>query len=167
MESKKHQAMNKPRSLTERRRWVPKAQWPALAPGDVRLLSGGNPQIARGDGPGPVLDYIAAMPGWKREIGELIDRLVSVTCPDARRAVRWNAPFWGMPGQGWMLSLGCLNRYVKVAFLNGADLVPAPPVASKSTRVRYLHLTEADRPDEDQIFDWLQQAARLPGDPLF
>lgn len=148
-------------------RWAPKAPLPPLAEGEVRLLSGGNPQIAKGDGPAPVLAYIAAMPGWKRGIGERIDALVSQTCPDALRAVRWNAPFWGMPGQGWMLNLGCLTGYVKVAFFKGTALVPMPPEASKVPEVRYLHIHEASGLDEAQFTDWLRQAAAMPGAPMF
>lgn len=140
---------------------------PPLAPGEVRLLSGGNPQIAKGDGPAPVAAYIAAMPGWKRGIGEGIDALVAEICPEALRAVRWNAPFWGLPGRGWMLSLSCLTRAVKVTFLRGTSLDPLPPVASKVAGVRYLHIDEGEAPDEAQFRDWLRQAAAIDGERLF
>ncbi|HMO07460.1 MAG TPA: DUF1801 domain-containing protein [Paracoccaceae bacterium] len=156
-----------PREPRPRKRWVPKSPLPPLAPGEVRLLAGGNPQVPKGDGPGPVAAYIAAMPGWKRAVGERLDALVVAAAPGAARAVRWNAPFWGTPGKGWFLSLSCTTQYVKVAWHSGADLVPMPPVASKHPRVRYLHLFEDDPVDADRIADWLVQAAGMPGDPLF
>lgn len=149
-----------------RRKWTPKPL-PPPGPGELRLLAGGNPQIAKGDGAGPVRHYIAAMPGWKREIGERIDALVAEVCPQARRAVRWNSPFWGMPGRGWMLNLACATRYVKVAFLKGASLAPLPPVASKAPDVRYLHILEDDTLDEVQFRDWLGQAAQIDGERVF
>ena len=149
-----------------RKAWRPKAPLPPLAPGEVRLLSGGNPQIAKADGAAPAQAYIAAMPGWKRALGETIDRLVAREVPDALRAVRWNSPFWGLPGRGWMLSLGCLDRYIKVCFHRGVDLVPPPPVASKVAGVRYLHVTETGL-DEAQFTDWLRQAFARDGARLF
>lgn len=151
----------------KRKRWAPKAPLPPLAPGEVRLLSGGNPQVPKGDGPVPVGAYIAAMPGWKRAVGQGIDALVAEVVPEAARAVRWNTPFWGLPGRGWFLSLSCTTGYVKVAFHPGADLDPPPPVASKHPHVRYLHIAEGAGPDEAQFAAWLRQAAALPGDPLF
>ncbi|MBW7922989.1 MAG: DUF1801 domain-containing protein [Rubellimicrobium sp.] len=147
--------------------WQPKAPLPPLAPGEVRLLTGGNPQISKGDGPGPVVAYIAAMPGWKRAVGQRIDALVTETCPDARRAVRWNTPFWGMPGRGWFLTVNCATHYVKVGFLVGSRLVPLPPVDSKHRTVRYLHLHENEVIDEARFRDWLVQAARIDGDRMF
>lgn len=146
--------------------WKPKPL-PPVEPGTVRLLTGGNPQIAKGDGDGPVQAYIAAMPGWKRDVGQQIDRLVSQVVPDAARAVRWNAPFWGVPGQGWFLSLGCTARYVKVAFHTGSSLVPMPPVDSKHARMRYLHVFENIALDDVQFVDWLRQASVLPGEAIF
>lgn len=151
----------------KRRRWVPKGPLPPLAPGEARLLTGSNPQVPRGDGPGPVAGYIAAMPGWKRAVGERIDALVARAVPDAARALRWNAPFWGVPGQGWFLSLSCTAGYVKVAFHNGAALDPPPPVASRHPDLRYLHITEGATLDEARFADWLRQAAALPGERLF
>ena len=134
---------------------------------DVKLLAGGNPQIAKGDGDGPVQAYLAAMPGWKGEIGRRLDRLVGEVVPDARRAVRWNSPFYGVDGAGWFLSLHCMTRYVKVTWLNGSELDPPPPVESKQERVRYLHLGEDDQIDDARIREWVRQAAVLPGDDLF
>ena len=148
-------------------KWKPKAPLPPLAPGEVRLLTGGNPQIPKGDGDGPVQAYIAAMPGWKTAVGARIDALVTQTVPGARRAVRWNAPFWGIEGQGWILSLCCVARYVKVTFLKGTSLNPLPPVDSKVPNVRYLHIFEDQPLDEAQFTDWLRQAKRIGGDAIF
>lgn len=50
------------------RKSTPKAKPMAKAGDKVVLLSGGNPQIAKGYGDEPVQAYIAAMPGWKRWI---------------------------------------------------------------------------------------------------
>ncbi len=131
------------------------------------LLSGGNPQIPKADGDAPVQDYIAAMPGWKHEVGRRLDALVTRTFPDVRKAVRWNSPFYGMQGNGWFLSFHCFTKYVKVTFLNGASLRPAPPVDSKHEAVRYLHIHEHDELDEAQLTEWVRQAGALPGESLF
>ncbi|MFN3817247.1 DUF1801 domain-containing protein [Brevundimonas sp.] len=131
------------------------------------LLSGGNPQIAKGQGDAPVQAYIAAMPGWKSAVGRRIDDLVAAAVPGARKAVKWNSPLYGAPDQdGWFLSLHCFDRYVKVAFLNGGALTPPPPVASKQPSVRYFHIHEDDAWDDAQFTAWLTQAARLPGEKL-
>lgn len=137
-----------------------------LAPspdGSPVLLSGGNPQIAKGDGDGPVQAYIAAMPGWKRAAGERLDALIVQTVPEVQKAVRWNSPFYGMPGQGWFLSYHCFTRYIKVVFLKGSSLRPVPPVGSKDPDARYLHIHEGEAVDETQLADWIKQAAALPG----
>ncbi|NZA27778.1 DUF1801 domain-containing protein [Luteimonas sp. SJ-92] len=131
------------------------------------LLSGGNPQIPKGDGDGPVQAYIEAMPGWKREVGERLDALVEKAVPKVRKAVRWNSPFYGVEGRGWFLSYHCFTRYVKVTFLNGASLRPTPPEESKHEQVRYLHIHEDEELDEAQLTKWFKQAAKLPGDELF
>ena len=128
-----------------------------------RLLSGGNPQIAKADGDAPVRAFIAAMPGWKRDVGRRLDRLVVKTVPGVRKAVRWNTPFYGLEGRGWFLGFHCLTSYVKVAFMRGAALDPPPPVASKQKDVRYLHIHEHDRLDEKLLAAWIRQAAKLPG----
>jgi hypothetical protein len=135
--------------------------------GDVPLLSGGNPQIPKGDGDGPVQDYIAAMPDWKGDIGRHLDRLIAEVVPHARKAVRWNSPFYGVPDNGWFLSFHCFTKYVKVTWLNGADLDPPPPLPSKVERVRYLHIAADDVIDDDRLADWIRQAAQAPGDDLF
>ena len=128
-----------------------------------KLLSGGNPQIAKGDGDAPVQAYIAAMPGWKRAIGERVDALVLQAVPDARQAVKWNSPFYGLEGHGWFLSFHCYTKYVRLAFFRGAALKPPPPGTSKLPAVRYLDIRETDTVDEAQLVRWFEQAACLPG----
>jgi hypothetical protein len=128
-----------------------------------KLLSGGNPQIAKADGDVPVKAYIAAMPGWKRDVGRHLDALITRTVPGVRKAVKWNSPFYGMEGQGWFLNFHCFTRYVKVAFLRGASLRPVPPGESKDKNVRYLDIREDDPIDEAQLAAWVKQASRLPG----
>ncbi len=130
--------------------------------GKVALLSGGNPQINKGDGDAPVQAYIAAMPGWKSDVGRRLDELVVGTAPDVRKAVRWNSPFYGTEGQGWFLSFHCFNRYIKVTFLNGASLSPLPPVESKDKDTRYYHIYEDGQIDEKLFSNWVRQAATLP-----
>ncbi len=131
------------------------------------LLSGGNPQIAKGDGDAPVQAYIAAMPGWKRDVGRDLDALIERTVPNVRKAVRWNSPFYGIPDEGWFLSFHCFAKYIKVTFLRGTALQPPPPEKSKHPNVRYLHIHENEPLDEEQWRDWLEQAAAMPGDPVF
>lgn len=137
----------------------------AQAEGPV-LLSGGNPQIPKGAGDAPVQAYIAAMPGWKREVGRRLDALITRSLPGVEKAVKWNTPLYGMPGQGWFLGYHCFARYVKVTFFRGAALSPVPPVASKVADTRYLHLHEETELDEAQLADWVMQASRLPGERL-
>lgn len=135
--------------------------------GGPTLLTGGNPQIPKGDGDAPVQAYIAAMPGWKRGVGEKIDALVVRTVPGVRKAVKWNTPFYGAPdGEGWFLAFNCVTRYVKIAFFRGTALVPQPPVASKQAEVRYFHIHEDDAFDEAQLADWVKQASLLRGEKL-
>lgn len=134
---------------------------------DPVLLSGGNPQIPKGDGDGPVQAYIAAMPGWKRDVGRRIDALVTEAVPGVRKAVKWNSPFYGVDGpdgdKGWFLSFHCFTRYVKVSFFRGAALDPAPPGASKQAGVRSLDIHEDAPFDAAGFIDWIRQASRLPG----
>lgn len=135
-------------------------------PGEVVLLSGGNPQIAKGDGDAPVQVYIAAMPGWKRDIGRRLDAIIQRTVPKVCKAVKWNSPFYGLEGQGWFTSYHCFNKYVKVTFFRGLSLNPLPPGPSKSQDTRYLDIYE-DKPfDEVQFADWVKQASLLPGEKL-
>jgi hypothetical protein len=128
-----------------------------------KLLSGGNPQIAKADGDAPVQAYIAAMPDWKRDVGRRLDALITRTVPGVRKAVKWNSPFYGMEGQGWFLNFHCFTRYVKVAFFRGASLRPVPPGESKDKNVRYLDIHEDDPIDEARLAAWVKQASRLPG----
>jgi hypothetical protein len=133
-------------------------------PKDPVLLSGGNPQIAKGSGDAPVQAYIAAMPGWKRAIGEKLDALIVQAVPDVHKAVKWNTPFYGTTEKTWFLGFHCLTKYVKVSFPDGTSLEPVPPGTSKQKTVRYLDIYE-DKPfDEAQFSDWVQQASRLPGE---
>ena len=127
------------------------------------LLAGGNPQIAKADGDVPVQAYIAAMPGWKRDIGRRFDALVVRTVPDVCKAVRWNSPFYGIEGRGWFVNLHCFTRYVKVAFFRGTSLRPLPPGESKHREVRYLDIHEDDELDEELLVSWIRQASKLPG----
>ncbi|MGX5734298.1 DUF1801 domain-containing protein [Bosea thiooxidans] len=126
------------------------------------LLSGGNPQIAKGDGDRPVQAYIAAMPGWKSDVGRRLDALIARTIPGVRKAVKWNSPFYGAGEAGWFLSLHCFTGYIKIAFFQGAALDPLPPVGSKHKDVRYVHIHEHDPLDEELLSRWIKQAAALP-----
>ena len=139
---------------------------PPLVPdadGIVRL-TGGNPQIPKGDGDAPVQAYIAAMPGWKQGLGRRLDELVTSTLPGIHKAVRWNSPFYGMPDQGWMFSFHVFTRFVRVTFLEGRLLDPMPPGGTpRSGDGRWLDIHETDTPDEAQLVSWLRQASRLPG----
>ncbi|WP_020696492.1 DUF1801 domain-containing protein [Reyranella massiliensis] len=130
------------------------------------LLAGGNPQIAKGEGDAVLQSYIAAMPGWKREIGRRLDALIVRTVPGVHKAVKWNSPFYGIEGDGWFLNFHCFTAYVKVAFFRGASLKPVPPGASKHKDVRYVDIREDDPFDEAQLGDWIRQASRLPGERL-
>ena len=129
----------------------------------VELLSGGNPRIAKAYGDAPVQAFIAAMPGWKRDVGRRLDALIERTVPGVRKAVKWNSPFYGVEGQGWFLSFHVFTKYVKVGFFSGSSLRPMPPGESKSKDTRYLDIHEGDRLDEAQMAAWLRQAAALPG----
>jgi hypothetical protein len=128
----------------------------------VNLLSGGNPQIAKGDGDAPVQAYIAAMPGWKREIGEWLDAVIERNVPNVKKAVKWNSPFYGVEGQGWFLSFHVFAKSVRVTWFMGTSLAPMPLGSSKVKGVRYLDIHEDDR-DERQLASWVKQAAKLPG----
>lgn len=132
----------------------------------VKLLSGGNPQIAKGYGDEPVQAYIAAMPGWKSDVGRRLDALITRTVPAVQKAVKWNSPFYGLEGQGWFLSYHCFAKYIKVAFFRGASLRPVPPGESKQKEVRYLDIHEEDEIDEAQLAAWVKQASKLPGEKL-
>ena len=142
---------------------------PAATAGPA-LLAGGNPQIAKADGDAPVQAYIAAMPGWKSDVGRRLDALIERAVPGVRKAVKWNSPFYGVegPGQenGWFLSYHCFTKYIKVTFFRGTSLRPVPPGESSHKDVRYLDIHEHDRLDEAQFTAWVTQASRLPGERM-
>lgn len=134
--------------------------------GEPVLLSGGNPQIAKGYGNAPVQAYIAAMPGWKSGLGQRLDMLIGEAVPGVNKAVKWNSPFYGIEGQGWFMSFHCFTRYVKIAFFRGTALQPEPPGRSKQKEVRYLDIHEDDPLDEAQFISWVKQASELPGEKM-
>ena len=145
------------------RRAVVKAAKPRGAAAKPRLLTGGNPQIAKADGDASVQAYIAAMPGWKRDVGRRLDAIIVRNVPNLRKAVRWNSPFYGTEDHGWFLNMHCLTKYIKVAFFNGTSLRPVPPVESRNKGTRYFHIHEDDQLDEAQFAAWVKQASQLPG----
>lgn len=130
------------------------------------LLSGGNPQIAKGHGDAPVQAYIAAMPGWKSPVGQRLDTLITQTVPDVKKAVKWNSPLYGMDGQTWFLGIHCFERYIKLTFFRGTSLTPMPPIASKTASARHLHIHEDGMFDEAQLVDWIRQASLMPGEKM-
>jgi len=144
----------KPRSATSAR---------SRASRPVRLLAGGNPQIPKGDGEAPVRQFIAAMPGWKRDVGRRLDALIVRAMPAVKKAVRWNSPFYGLEGQGWLVSFHVLTRSVRLTFFCGSSLRPEPPGSGKDPKARWLDIREDDAFDEARLTDWLRQAATLPG----
>ena len=129
------------------------------------LLSGGNPQIAKGYGDAPVQAYIAAMPGWKRDVGRRLDALIARAVPGVHKAVKWNTPFYGIEGEGWFLAFHCFTKYVKVTWFRGTSLRPVPAGESKHKEVRYLDIHEDDF-DEAQFVTWVKQASQLPGERM-
>lgn len=134
--------------------------------GGPRLLAGGNPQIPKGEGDGPVQAYIAAMPGWKSDLGRRLDGLIAEAVPGVCKAVKWNQPFYGNEGDGWFVAFRCYTRYVQLSFFRGTSLDPVPPKASKHPEVRYLDIHEDDEVDEALLRSWFEQAARLPGEAV-
>lgn len=144
------------------------ANRPPLKPGPdgIVRLAGGNPQIAKGYGDEVVQRYIAAMPGWQSDVGRELDRIITATLPNVEKAVKWNSPFYGREKDVWFLSFHCLTKYVKVAFMMGAQLTPQPPGTSKQEKVRYLDIYENDSIDAEQFADWVRQASLLPGERM-
>ncbi len=130
------------------------------------LLAGGNPQIPKAESDAAVQAYIAAMPGWKRDVGRRLDALIARAIPGVRKAVKWNSPLYGVEGQGWFLGIHCFTKYVKVAFFRGTSLRPVPPGESKSRDTRYLDIHEDDQLDEAQLATWVKQASQLPGERM-
>jgi hypothetical protein len=152
-------------AVAENGRSAKKAKPSARPAKPVKLLSSGNPQIAKADGDAPVQAYIAAMPGWKRDVGKHLDAVIVRNAPkkDLRKAVKWNTPLYGIDGQGFFLGFYCFRRYVQVTFFNGTSLRPVPPKASKVEGTRYLEIHEGDELDEAQLAAWIKQATALPG----
>src|ERR1044072_7265393 len=155
--------MSSPKLKSAKAKSLPKKRAKAKA---VKLLSGGNPQIAKADGDAPVQAYIAAMPGWKRDIGKRLDALIVRNVPNVRKAVKWNSPMYGIEDQGWFLSFHVFTRYVKVTFFRGTSLRPAPPGTSKHKTVRYFDIHEDEELDEAQLAAWVKQASKLPGERM-
>ena len=137
-----------------------------MAGGEPRLLAGGNPQIPKGEGDGPVQAYISAMPGWKSHLGAQLDALIVDAVGDVSKAVKWNQPFYGREGEGWFVSFRCHTKYVQLTFFRGADLDPPPAKTSKNESVRYFDIHEDDDVDLDQLRSWVEQASQLPGEVL-
>jgi hypothetical protein len=139
---------------------------PAAKDAPPTLLSGGNPQIGLGYGDAPVQAYIAAMPGWKSEVGHRLDEIISRNVPGVHKAVKWNSPLYGLEGQGWFLGIHCFAKYIKLAFFRGTSMNPVPPETSKQKDVRYFHIREDDQLDEEQFAAWVEQASQLPGERM-
>lgn len=159
----KRTARLSPKTSSTRRR---ASSSPPGQSGGTVLLSGGNPQIAKGYGNAPVQEYIAAMPGWKSDIGKRLDALIVEAVPNVEKAVKWNSPLYGTEKGSWFLGFHCLTKYVKVAFFRGAQLRPEPPGASSQRDVRYLDVHEDADFDHEQFIDWVKQASKLPGERM-
>jgi hypothetical protein len=133
---------------------------------EPKLLSGGNPQIPKGYGEAPVRAYLAALPGWKREVARRLDALIVRAVPAVQKAVKWNSPLYGLEGEGWFLSLHAYAKYLKVTFFRGRSLRPLPPGESRMAEVRHFDVREEEVLDEAQFVAWVQQASRLPGERM-
>ena len=139
---------------------------PKTSPGKPRLLSGGNPQIAKGYGDAPVRRWLSAAPGWKKAAARQIDALISRTVPNVNKAVKYNSPLYGLDGRTWFLSMHCYDRFIKVTFFHGTQLDPVPPGESRMQRVRYFHLHETEELDTGTFAAWVKQASELPGQKI-
>jgi hypothetical protein len=164
MSKKSAKAELVPAKAAKRPKSAPKPQSREAA--KPTLLAGGNPRIAKGEGDAPVQAYIAAMPGWKREVGSRLDALIVSAVPAVRKAVKWNSPLYGVEGQGWFLGVHCFAKAIKVAFFRRALLRPVPPGESKSKDTRYLNIHEDDEREEGQFTAWVVQASQLPGQKM-
>jgi hypothetical protein len=153
----------KKETATTKKKGMPRKKLPPMPAGKVRLLSGGNPQIAKGDGDAPVQAYIASMPGWQSDLGKRIDALVVRAVPQVKKAVKWNSPFYGVDGQGYFLSFHVFAKYLKLTWFRGTSLQPMPPGESKVPGTRYLDIRENDVVDEAQLTSWVKQAASMTG----
>ncbi len=159
--SKPKKTSSKPR--TAPRKTTPKRSTKAKA--KPKLLSGGNPQIAKGYGDAPVQAYIAAVPDWRRDVCARLDAIITRTVPRVKKAVKWNSPFYGLQDDSWFASFHVFAKYVKVAFFQGASLDPQPAGKSKHPKVRYYDIREGEL-DEAQFRNWVKQASKLPGEKM-
>jgi hypothetical protein len=162
-QTKRAARATKPRKPTAAKKTATKPKTKPSATKSPRLLTGGNPQIAKADGNAPVRAYIAALPGWKSATAKRLDALIARTVPKVQRAVKWNSPFYGLDGKGWFLSFRAFTKYVKVTFFKGSSLKPVLPGPSSHAEVRYLDIHEGEEIDEAQLTKWIKQAAALPG----
>ena len=126
-----------------------------------RLLSGGNPQIAKADGDAPVQAYLKAIPGWKKDVGKQLDALIVKAVPTVKKAVKWNSPFYGIEGRGWFMAFHMYDKAIKVTFFKGTSLDPPPP-GGKSKEARWIDVHEDDL-DAKKLAKWIKQAAKIPG----
>ncbi|MGV3638581.1 MAG: DUF1801 domain-containing protein [Flavobacteriales bacterium] len=132
----------------------------------VKILTGGNPQIAKGYGDEVVQAYLRAIPDWKRDVAVRLDELITRAYPKVQKAVKWNTPMYGTDEKTYFMGFHMITKYVKVAFFQGAQLKPIPPDKSTQKHVRYLHIHENDTLDEQQFIAWVKQAAQLPGEKM-
>lgn len=142
-----------------------KAVAPKKKAAKPKLLSGGNPQIAKGYGDAPVQAYIAAVPGWQKDVAARVDAAITKAVPRVKKAVKWNSPFYGLQNDVWFASFHIFARYVKVTFFQGASLKPPPEGKSKYPKVRYYDIHEG-KFDEAQFISWIKQASKRPGERL-
>jgi hypothetical protein len=160
-----NKASKKSAKVAKKKVVKPRKTAPMPQSGKVVLLSGGNPQIAKGYGDAPVQAYIAAIPGWKRDLGRRLDALIARAVPGVRKAIKWNSPFYGVEDDVWFLSFHCFTKCMKVTWFRGTSLRPVPSGESKHKDVRYLDIYE-DQLDEAQFVAWVKQASQLPGERL-
>ncbi len=144
---------------------APKTPAPKSGDASPKLLSGGNPQIAKGSGDAVVQAWIAAAPGWKGDLARRLDAIIVGAVPGVKKAVKWNTPFYGVEDGVWFLGYHCFERYIKVSFFRGTSMDPVPPGKSKQAEVRYYDIHEGQL-DEAQFADWVKQAAKLPGEKM-
>lgn len=159
-ETPRKATVKKPKSPGKAKSSSPVTRKPSARAKPV-LLTGGNPQILKAEGDAPVQAYIAAMPGWKRDVGRRLDALIMRNAPKARKAVKWNSPFYGIEGLGWFLGFHTFTKYVKVTFFSGTSLRPVPP-GGTGKEARWIDVHKDDL-DEAQMAAWIKQAAALPG----
>jgi len=127
-------------------------------------MTGGKASNAKtADGDGPVFAYIASLPQPQRGIAEQIDALAEKTLPGLRRGVKWGMAYYGVE-EGWCFTSGAFAGHVKLMFIRGTDLKPAPPVTptAMGKQTRGVQLASLDDLDEPQITSWMKQAATMP-----